>query len=145
VVAATLVGRGTPPATDEEARVKGKAAFIVGTGLGYVLGARAGRQRFEKIKGWSRQAWGNPQVQARVTEVQAKAADFAKSEATALKGRVTENVRTAVSARRSGTSEPVERHATAPSYPTSTLSDSPTDGSPFGDSTGTQNGAGGSL
>jgi hypothetical protein len=128
--------------------MKGKAAFIVGTGVGYVLGTRAGRQRFEKIKGWSRQAWENPQVQARVTEVKAKAGDFAKSEATAIKGRVTENVRTSIAARRSG-SEPVERHATAPSspastapsYPTSTLSDSPTDGSPLGDTTGTQNGS----
>jgi len=122
-------------------RVKGKAAFIVGTGVGYVLGARAGRQRFEKIKGWSSQAWQNPQVQARVTEVKAKASDFAKSEATALKGRVTENVRTAVEARRGGGSEPVERYSSAPSYPTSTLSESPTDGTPFGYTTGTQNGS----
>ena len=40
-----------------------KRGMIVGFGIGYVLGAKAGRQRYEEI----RQAWGrvmgNPQVQ----------------------------------------------------------------------------------
>lgn len=76
--------------------MRSKAAFIVGTGVGYVLGARAGRQRFEKIKGWSATAWQSPQVQAGVTELKGKAADLARSEAAAIKGRVTESLRTAV-------------------------------------------------
>lgn len=120
--------------------MRSKAAFIVGTGLGYVLGTRAGRQRFEKIKAYSRRAWENPQVQAKVSELQAKGADFAKSEATAIKGRVTENIRTAASARRGGTSTPVERHATAPSYPASALSDTAVDAPPSASPPGTQTG-----
>jgi BRCT domain type II-containing protein len=121
--------------------VRGKAAFIVGTGVGYVLGTRAGRQRFEKIKAYSVRAWQNPQVQAKVGDLEAKAADFAKTEAAALKGRVTENIRTAASARKGSTStpvEPVERHATAPSYPASTLSDTTVDAPPSASPPGTQ-------
>ena len=95
--------------------MRSKAAFIVGTGLGYVLGTRAGRQRFEKIRAWTSTAWQHPQVQARVTELEAKAADFAKSEGAALRGRLTESVRTAVgSSRGVGPSAPIERHRTAP-------------------------------
>ena len=41
-----------------------KRGLIIGTGIGYVLGAKAGRQRYEEI----RRAWGkimgNPQVHA---------------------------------------------------------------------------------
>lgn len=95
--------------------MRSKAAFIVGTGLGYVLGTRAGRQRFEKIKGWTLTAWQNPGVQSRVTELEAKAADFARSEGAAIKGRVTENLRSAVSSARGGTpTRPVDRYPVAP-------------------------------
>lgn len=95
--------------------MRSKAAFIVGTGVGYVLGTRAGRERFEKIKVWSRAAWTNPQVQARVTELEAKAADLARSEGAALKGRVTENLRSAVSSARGGApTRPIERYPAAP-------------------------------
>lgn len=41
-----------------------KRGLIIGAGIGYVLGAKAGRERYEEI----RRAWakfsGNPQVQA---------------------------------------------------------------------------------
>lgn len=95
-----------------------RAAFIVGAGVGYVLGTRAGRQRFETISTWSRKAWQSPVVQARVSELEDKAVDFARTEGAAIKGRVTENLRSTVksAARRSGGSSPeaVERHALAP-------------------------------
>jgi hypothetical protein len=94
--------------------MRSKAAFIVGTGVGYVLGTRAGRQRFDKIKGWTSTAWQHPKVQAKVTDLEAKAADLARSEVAALKGRVTESVRTAVGSSKGVAPEPIERHATAP-------------------------------
>jgi len=98
--------------------VRSKAAFIVGTGLGYVLGTRAGRQRFEKITAQARSAWQNPRVQSAVTELEAKAADFARSEGAALKGRVTESVRTALGSARGLTpSTPVETYPNPPSAP----------------------------
>lgn len=105
-----------------------KAAFIVGTGVGYVLGTRAGRQRFESIKRWSLAAWRSEPVQSRVTELEAKAADFARSEGAALKGRVTENLRSAVSsARGGGPTRPIERYPVAPTGPAGGAT---TDGAP---------------
>lgn len=41
--------------------------FTVGVGLGYVLGAKAGRQRYEQIKGWWERVTGSEAVQ-RATE-----------------------------------------------------------------------------
>ncbi|TMK85360.1 MAG: hypothetical protein E6G44_07435 [Actinobacteria bacterium] len=40
-----------------------KMGFIIGFGAGYVLGARAGRQRYEDIVRWWNQLTGNPTVQ----------------------------------------------------------------------------------
>jgi hypothetical protein len=82
--------------------MRSKAAFIVGTGLGYVLGARAGRQRFEKIAALSRRAWQDPRVQATVNDLESKAADLARTEASALKEKVTGTVRSTVGSVRGG-------------------------------------------
>jgi hypothetical protein len=40
-----------------------KSGFIVGFGVGYVLGAKAGRQRYEQIRHWWEQFSGSPTVQ----------------------------------------------------------------------------------
>ena len=39
-----------------------KRGVIVGFGVGYVLGARAGRERYEDIRGWWNQLTGSPRV-----------------------------------------------------------------------------------
>jgi membrane protein DedA with SNARE-associated domain len=36
--------------------------LVVGAAIGYVLGARAGRERYEQIKRWARQARRHPAV-----------------------------------------------------------------------------------
>ncbi|GAB3494895.1 YtxH domain-containing protein [Flexivirga sp.] len=49
----------------------GKLAFVVGIAAGYVLGARAGRDRYEQIKQVSGRAWNHPAVveqRAKTTE-----------------------------------------------------------------------------
>lgn len=49
----------------------GKLAFAVGIAAGYVLGARAGRDRYEQIKQVSGRAWNHPAVveqRAKTTE-----------------------------------------------------------------------------
>jgi len=49
----------------------GKLAFAVGIAAGYVLGARAGRDRYEQIKQVSGHAWNHPAVveqRAKTTE-----------------------------------------------------------------------------
>lgn len=37
--------------------------FAAGAAVGYVLGSRAGRERYEQIKRWSRRVADNPAVQ----------------------------------------------------------------------------------
>ena len=54
-----------------------KTTFLTGFGLGYVLGARAGRQRFEQIKSGAQGVWNNPKVQETVTHAQDLAAQKA--------------------------------------------------------------------
>ena len=53
--------------------MRGKLLFITGGLVGYVLGARAGRKRYEQIAASAKELWNAPPVQRRVTEVR----DFA--------------------------------------------------------------------
>lgn len=43
-----------------------KGAFVLGAVVGYVLGARAGRKRYEQIKGQATRLWNSDPVQHRV-------------------------------------------------------------------------------
>lgn len=67
--------------------MKGKLAFAVGTGVGYLLGTRAGRQQFEKIKTWASDTWHDPRVQGYVQEAEHAATSFAKTQGVALKDK----------------------------------------------------------
>lgn len=48
--------------------MRSKVSFLVGVGVGYVLGAKAGHQRYEQIKTKSQQLWQSDPVQTKVTE-----------------------------------------------------------------------------
>ena len=50
--------------------MKGKILFLAGLGVGYVLGTRAGRERYEQIKAAASNLWNAPVVQKRVDDVQ---------------------------------------------------------------------------
>ncbi|MDM7830282.1 YtxH domain-containing protein [Cellulomonas edaphi] len=67
--------------------MKGKVAFVAGAGLGYLLGTRAGRGQFEKIKSWAGDMWLDPRVQGYVKDMEAQATQFAKEQGAALKDR----------------------------------------------------------
>ncbi len=54
-----------------------KLSFIAGVGVGYVLGARAGRHRYEQIKSGAQGVWNNPKVQDAVSHAQDVAAQKA--------------------------------------------------------------------
>jgi hypothetical protein len=53
-----------------------RAAFIVGAAVGYVLGARAGRERYEQIKKAARQFAQNPSVQSAAGTARTQAGDL---------------------------------------------------------------------
>jgi hypothetical protein len=48
---------------DEEEDAMKKKSFVLGFGVGYILGARAGRQRYEQIVDLWNQLIGSPRVQ----------------------------------------------------------------------------------
>lgn len=50
--------------------MKAKLSFLAGAALGYVLGTRAGRESYEKIKASAQQAWSKDAVQDTVATVQ---------------------------------------------------------------------------
>ena len=74
----------------------GKLSFFVGAGLGYVLGSRAGRQQFEKIKSASQQVWDNPRVQTSVHKVEEKVTQVAKDQASAVTDKVSDTVKSRI-------------------------------------------------
>lgn len=60
--------------------MRGKAGLVIGLAIGYVLGTRAGRERYEQIKAQWLKLWNTDPVQEQVGKVK----DFAKSQAMAL-------------------------------------------------------------
>ncbi|WP_341953362.1 YtxH domain-containing protein [Salinibacterium sp. TMP30] len=57
--------------------MKGKILLVVGIGIGYVLGTRAGREKYEKIKATAKKMWNDP----RISEQRHNAEDFVKDKA----------------------------------------------------------------
>jgi len=51
--------------------MKGKAGLVIGLAVGYVLGTRAGRERYEQIKTQAAKVWELDPVQAQVDKVKA--------------------------------------------------------------------------
>jgi len=60
--------------------MRGKVGFVIGLAAGYVLGTRAGRERYEQIKAQWLKMWNTEPVQEQVGRVK----DFAASTAMAL-------------------------------------------------------------
>jgi len=60
--------------------MRGKVGLVIGLAAGYVLGTRAGRERYEQIKEQAVKVWNLDPVQEQVGKVK----DFAKSTAMAL-------------------------------------------------------------
>ncbi|WP_432497322.1 YtxH domain-containing protein [Kineococcus auxinigenes] len=100
--------------------MKGKVLFLVAGAAGYVLGARAGRERYEQISSAASRAWGNPKVQSTVSDLEGKATDVAKQagakaqeKVSATAGSVAGTVRSKVNGGGEDVEEPLgEQHHT---------------------------------
>jgi hypothetical protein len=57
--------------------MRGKILFVVGLGVGYVLGTRAGREKYDQMKAAVTKLWNDPRVQKRVDDAQ----EFVKDKA----------------------------------------------------------------
>ena len=93
--------------------MKGKILFVAGLGLGYVLGTRAGREKYEELRTAALKVWNDPRVQKQVDAVE----DFVKDKAPDVAEFVSDNAKKVVaqvsgkkpapkSASRSSTSKP---------------------------------------
>ena len=70
-----------------------KSSLLIGVAIGYVLGSRAGHERYEQIKSGARRVRQNPQVQ----NVAHKAQDAATQQATAAAELAKDKVTSAAS------------------------------------------------
>ena len=50
--------------------MRSKLLLVIGFVVGYVLGARAGRERYEQIRRATRRLWESPRVRKTRTEVE---------------------------------------------------------------------------
>jgi hypothetical protein len=97
-----------------------KLTLLTAAAAGYVLGARAGRERYEQIADAARKVAGNPQVQAAKQQAQ----DVAAEKASYVKDVAAEKAKETASSVASTVSEKVHRGeggthaATDASWPT---------------------------
>jgi hypothetical protein len=85
-----------------EASMRGKILFVFGLALGYVLGTRAGRERYEQIKAGAEKVWQDPRVQKQVATVE----DFVKDKAPDLAEKATSAAKKVASTVRSAKNDP---------------------------------------
>jgi hypothetical protein len=90
--------------------MKGKILLLTGLAVGYVLGTRAGRERYEEIRTAANKLWNDPRVQKPVHQAQ----DFAKDKAPEVAEFVTDSAKKVVS-QISGKTTTAKKPATKPS------------------------------
>jgi hypothetical protein len=100
--------------------MRGKLLFITGGLVGYVLGARAGRKRYDQIAAAANDFWNAKPVQRRVSEVRDFAIDAVGDAPVALfkAGKKAVN---AMQAKKTDASTPARKTGPASSKATSTV------------------------
>lgn len=86
-----------------------KAVFIAGVAVGFVVGARAGRETYDKLVGYGRQVTKNPKVQRATSTAAAKTTELTKTAA----AKAPEYAKSAVSTAASTVSTQVPKVAAA--------------------------------
>jgi oxygen-dependent protoporphyrinogen oxidase len=71
----------------------GRILFLVGAAIGYVLGARAGRRRFEQIKAAADRLWNDKTVQKNVHDAVGTVQGFVKDKAPDVQGAVVDQAK----------------------------------------------------
>lgn len=97
--------------------MKGKILLVVGFGVGYLLGTRAGRERYEQIKAQVQKLWNDPRVQRTVDQAE----DFVKDKAPEVAEFLADGAKTVV-AKAAGKKAPATKSGTTSSSSTSTKS-----------------------
>src|SRR5215470_17149407 len=91
-----------------------RLAFIVGFGVGYIVGARAGRERYEQMKKAATQVVQSPPVQKATQAAGAKATELtkaAKDKAATQVPKITETAKSSASKVRGQLDRLPGRHA----------------------------------
>jgi hypothetical protein len=68
--------------------MRGKATFFAGLAIGYVLGTRAGRERYEQITRAARKVRSNPTVQEAAGVVQSQTTKLVNTGRSAMRTRM---------------------------------------------------------
>jgi hypothetical protein len=71
--------------------MKGKILLVVGLGVGYVLGTRAGREKYDELVAKVQKVWNDPRVQKQASNV----GDFVKDKAPDVADFLSTNVKKA--------------------------------------------------
>lgn len=93
--------------------MRGKLLLVVGLAAGYVLGAKAGRGRYDAIRRVTDKVWGDPRVQRQVQNVEGRAKEFAKDKAPEVVDFLSDGAKKIVSQVSRSKSTPATRSATA--------------------------------
>jgi hypothetical protein len=102
--------------------MRGKLLFVAGLAVGYVLGTRAGRQRYEQIKLAAKNVWESEPVQWAAGQAQDAVADVAdKAVAQARKVIAQVSGESPSSATRKPTAEPAVRGTSPMTAPITTI------------------------
>ncbi|WP_150306881.1 hypothetical protein [Planctomonas psychrotolerans] len=72
--------------------MKNKLIFVVGAGVGYVLGARAGRKSYDQIAAKASALWNDEKVQKTVSDVES----FVKDKAPVVQQKISDSTKGAV-------------------------------------------------
>jgi oxygen-dependent protoporphyrinogen oxidase len=68
--------------------MQGRILFVTGAGIGYVLGARAGRRRYDQIKAAADRVWNDKNVQKSFNDAVGTVQDFVKEKVPEVQGAV---------------------------------------------------------
>jgi hypothetical protein len=89
-----------------ESLMKGKILLVVGIGVGYVLGTRAGREKYDQMKATAQKLWNDPRVQKQVNNAE----EFVKDKAPDVAEFLSDGAKKVVS-QVSGSKAPAKRPA----------------------------------